>query len=239
MINEKSSLVDDIFELNKRISENLWHMKNEANENGRPSNLSPYVIFPLKRDENKTVRISEQEARIVCCNFLASQKTYYSVETPTKKRYVQKGKKPEGISAQTDLTIFGFDEHSFSRAVNVEFKAHNPTEKNIGKDIEKLVREGIQGNWFHILNSYNAGTFPALFSKFKYAFIEYPKEHNNEEFSSKIISIVFCFCVLVKPKAYMRHFFYEPLQDKYSELVNRFFDGSQSSIDKNWRLLSL
>lgn len=231
MINEKSSLVDDIFELNKRISENLWHM---ANESGQPSNLSPYVIFPLKRDEKKTVRISEQEARIVCCNLLASQKTYYSVETPTKKRYVQKGKKPEGISAQTDLTIFGFEGQCFHRLVNIEFKAHNPTPENIRKDIEKLVREGIQGNWFHLLENTDGGTFKALFRKFEDSF-----HNNSHDYHNTLISIIFCFCVLEKQKAYMRHFFYEPLKDNYSELVTRFFDGSQSSIDKNWRLLSL
>jgi len=231
MSNEKSFLVADIFDLNKRISENLWHM---ANENGQPSDLSPYVIYPKKRDTS--VRISEQEARIICCNLLASQKTYYSIETPTKKRYVQKGLKPGGISAQTDLTIFGFDGHSFSRGVNVEFKAHNPTEKNIGKDIEKLVREGIEGNWFHILGNYDAGTFPALFSKFEDAFFNYPKEHTTEEYSTKTISIIFCFCVLEKQKAYIRHFLYEPGQKTYKEYVRQFFDPSKLQSGEEWQL---
>ena len=108
MNNVNSALITDIFELNQRLSENLWQM---ANEQGRPFNLSPHVIYPLKRDQ--TVRISEQEARVLCCGLLNNLSLYYSIETPTKQRYVQKGKKKKGMSAQTDLTMFRFNDKSY------------------------------------------------------------------------------------------------------------------------------
>ena len=234
MNNENSVPIADLFELNKRVCLNLWHM---ANEHGKPSNLSPHVIYPLNRDRtprirDRTPRISEQEARVICCGLLNNLSLYYSVETPTEQRYVQKGKKKEGMAAQTDLTMYNFDGQSLKRVINMEFKAHNCDKRDVGKDIKKLVREGYQGNWFHILANYDAGTFPALFSKFKYAFTKYPKPLSHENFSSKTISIIFCFCVLQKQKAYMRHFSYEPSQNDHSEYVTSFFEAS--NLDKHW-----
>lgn len=231
MSNESSALIADLFELNQRLSLNLWHM---ANEQGQPFDLSPHVIYPLKRD--RTVRISEQEARAVCCGLLNNLSMYYSVETPTEQRYVQKGKRKEGMSGQTDLTIYVYDGQSLNRTINVEFKGPQASKNDIGKDIEKLVREGYQGNWFHILGNYNAGTFPALFSKFKYAFTEYPKLFSPEKLCSKKISILFCFCVLAKQRAYMRHFFYEPSQNGYEEYVTSFFNAS--NLDTHWHIFA-
>ncbi|HUU17847.1 MAG TPA: hypothetical protein VMW72_11900 [Sedimentisphaerales bacterium] len=80
MSNKNSTRISELFELNQRLSLSLWQM---ANEQGQPSNLSPHVIYPLKRD--KTVRISEQEARALCCSLLNNLSLYYSIETPTKK----------------------------------------------------------------------------------------------------------------------------------------------------------
>jgi len=222
MNNENSVPIADLFELNKRVSLNLWHM---ANEHSQPSNLSPHVIYPLKRD--RTVRISEQEARIICCGLLNNLSLYYSVETPTKQKYVQKGKKKEGMSAQTDLTMYGFDGQSFKRVINMEFKAHNCGKRDIAKDIEKLVREGIQGDWFHTLGNTDSGTMRKLFRKFESSFLGY-----SHIFCDIEISIVFCFCVLEKRKAYMRHFFYEPSQNEYEEYVSSFFNAS--NLDKHW-----
>lgn len=222
MNNENSVPIADLFELNKRVSLNLWHM---ANEHGQPSNLSPHVIYPLKRDGK--VRISEQEARIICCSILDHLSFYYSVETPTKERYVQKGKKKKGQSARIDLTIYSFDGESLGRLFNIEFKAHNGDKKHIKWGIEKLVREKIDGDWFHIFGNTNRRTMPSIFEKFKDSFLSYSRSFSRQE-----ISIVFCFCILKKQYAYMRHFFYEPSQNDYSEYVTSFFDAS--NLDKHW-----
>jgi hypothetical protein len=226
MNNENSVPIADLFELNKRVSLNLWQM---ANERGKPSGLSPHVIYPFKRD--RTVRISEQEARIICCGLLNNLSLYYSVETPTKQRYVQKGKKKEGTSAQTDLTMYGFDGQSFKRVINMEFKAHNCDKRDIAKDIEKLVREGIQGNWFHTLGNTDSGTMGKLFRKFESSFLGY-----SHIFCDIEISIVFCFCVLKKQKAYMRPFLYQPSKDRYEKYVTDFFDSSSSNLKDHWQV---
>lgn len=227
MHNTKPRPSDELVDIDQQISLKLWNL---TDAHSKPTGLSPHVIYPTKRD--KTIRISEQEARIVCCGILDNLSLYYSVENPTEKTYKQSGKKY--MSAQTDLTIYTFDGQSFHRAINVEFKGPQATKKDVGKDVEKLVREGCFGGWFHILSNSNRGTFRSLFSKFKYGFIEYPKLFSPEKFTSKKISILFCFCVLAKQHAYLRHFVYEPSQNGYEEYVTSFFNAS--NLDQHWHI---
>jgi len=229
MHNTKPRPIDELIYIDQQISLKLWNL---TDAHTKPTGLSPHVIYPVKRD--KAVRISEQEARIICCGILDNLSLYYSVETPTEKTYRQSGKKY--MSAQTDLTIYTFDGQSFHRAINVEFKGPQATKKDVGKDVEKLVREGCHGGWFHILSNSNRGTFRSLFPKFKYGFIEYPKLFSPEKFSSKKISILFCFCILKRKQAYMRHFFYEPSREQYEEYVEGFFDPLQLNTDSHWHL---
>lgn len=200
-----------------------------ANEQGRPFNLSPHVIYPLKRDQ--TVRISEQEARVLCCGLLNNLSLYYSIETPTKQRYVQKGKKKEGMSAQIDLTMFRFNDKSFIRICNIEFKAHNCGKGEIAKDIEKLVREKINGNWFHILKNTNRGTMTRLFKKFNDSFLHY-----SQSFTHHKISIIFCFCILERQRAYIKHFIYDPSKQEYESFVSNFFNSLK--LDTDWHIFS-
>ena len=234
MIDDTSDLIGDLFEVNRKVSQDLW---NVTDTNSKPSVWSPRVVFPPKRDGS--VRVSEQEARIICCGLLNNLNLYYSVETPTEKTYIQKGKKKEGMSAQTDLAIYSFDGQRFTRVINIEFKAHNCNKRDIAKDVEKLVREGITGNWFHILEKVNAGTFPNLFEKFRYSFMKYPDEKNLAPFSSTRISILFCFCVLQKEQAYVKHFSYKPSSEQYREYVKGFFNPTQLNVDSNWHLIQL
>ena len=56
-----------------------------------------------------------------------------------------------------------------NKVVNVEFKAHNPTQESYDKDIEKLIKEGVCGNWFHLLKNTNNRTMKSLNFKFKSA----------------------------------------------------------------------
>lgn len=221
-----SGLITDLFELNKRLSLNLWHL---AAENDSPLTLSPRVIYPLKRDG--TIRISEQEARIVCCGLLNNLSLYYSVETPTRQRYVQKGKNKEGMSAQTDLTVYSVEDKSFSRICNIEFKAHNCDKSQIAKDIEKLVRERTTGNWFHILKNTNRGTIGTLFKKFQQSFLYY-----SQSFARLEISIVFCYCILDKQELYIRHFLYDPAKQEYKSYIGGFFDALNLHTD--WHIFA-
>src|SRR5690349_1901655 len=77
------------------------------------------LIFPCKRDG--TIRISEQEAKLLFVQHLTvDQKYYFCVETPTAETYQQKGKTP--ISARVDLTLLGGERKPLA---HIELKAHN------------------------------------------------------------------------------------------------------------------
>ena len=92
---------------------------------------------------------------------------YYSVETPTSKEYSFSGKGKR--SAASDLSFY----HNEKKVLNIELKAHNPEQKAIDKDIEKLVGENCNGAWIHILKNEDSGTIKTLFEKFEKAFHKY------------------------------------------------------------------
>ena len=127
------------------------------------------LIFPPKRDFS--IRISEQEAKQLFAHHLTLDKRFlFSVETPTIETYQQKGTTP--ISARVDLTLYHADRKP---AVHVELKAHNCTVEAIRKDVEKLLRENIDGMWFHTLRTGDLTTLRALVSKFRSAFALLPE----------------------------------------------------------------
>lgn len=182
---EIPDIVKDLIEINRRLSYDLW---NVSCFNKKPSGLSPRLIFPVKRT-NKEIRISEQEARILYCNILNNLNYFYSIETPTNETYQQTGNTP--LSALSDLSIYRYIDSELKKVANVELKAHNPATKSICKDIEKIIREEKDGNWFHVLKNIDKATLPSIFYKFIYSL----KEHSDK--GSKI-SILFCICVLEK-----------------------------------------
>ncbi|PKP58241.1 hypothetical protein CVT91_08920 [Candidatus Atribacteria bacterium HGW-Atribacteria-1] len=129
-------IIKDLIEVNRRLSRDLW---NASCFNDKPSGLSPRLIFPVKRINNK-IRISEQEAKILYCTILNEINYFYSIETPTNKAYQQTGNTP--LSALSDLSIYRYINNGFEKLANVELKAHNPATKNISKDIEKNNKRG-------------------------------------------------------------------------------------------------
>lgn len=172
--------------------------------------LVPRLIMPGLRDGS--ARISEQESRVLFCSVL--DKTYgyfYSIETPTKEKYQFSGKNP--LSARSDLSIWRFD-GNFNKIANVELKAHNPAQDSINKDIEKLVREKVIGNWFHTLKNIDNKTIPALFDKFKSSFSGFKSE-------DVACPIVFSFCVLDLKLAIMKVF--DPAGVQLDLYVDEFF----------------
>ena len=136
----KEKLKKDLFEINRRLSYDLW---NVSCFNKKPSGLSPRLIFPVNRI-NGEIRISEQEARILYCNILNSLNYFYSIETPTDNPYQQSGK--TATSALSDISIYCYINNKFEKLGNVELKAHNPAKKNISKDVEKIIKEDKVGN---------------------------------------------------------------------------------------------
>ena len=179
MFEKNEALEKDLVKLAEDLSGRLWAVhRNDLT--GRK------LIMPVKRDA--TTRVSEQESKILLCGLLESSQWHYSIETPTLKTYVQKGKTPQ--SARCDVSLYESRDAN-RRMVNIELKAHNCTEENIRKDLEKLLREGIPGLWFHTLAAADMTTINSLFKKFRDAFLK-EKKHLGE--SSQFI--VFAFCIL-------------------------------------------
>lgn len=161
------SIRDDIFEMNRRLTYDLWHLRNF---NQDPHQLAPRLITPKTRSGKP--RISEQEAKALYVGVLNNLNYFFSLETPTKELYVQRGKRNIGKSANHDLSLFWFDPNSnqFEQKANYEFKSKQPGVWDIQKDLEKLIRERETGVWIHILESCGKNSFEVLFDKIIKAF---------------------------------------------------------------------
>jgi hypothetical protein len=231
-----ADIMNDIFEINHRLSFNLWYL---TDVKSNPQGLSPRLIFPKWRSGE--IRISEQESKILYCGLLNTLNYYYSIETPTEEVYQQSGKTSQ--SASSDLSLYEYDGKDFKKVANVEFKAHNPDKEQIRKDIEKIIKEGITGNWFHTLKNIDGGTLPSLFKKFIYSF----KECSSLIDADKGVSMLFCFCVLDKKWACIKHFLYDSSKASFENYLDNFFSldyfvksGKIEVIDgKGWSLISL
>lgn len=232
MDTEQVKLVEDIFEINQRVCSTLW----DISINGLSKGLSPRLILPQKR--NGEIRVSEQEARIIYCSILNTLNYFYSIETPTTEIYQQTGSKP--ISASSDLSLYRERNDQFHKVMNIEFKAHNPAQEQIRKDIEKLIRESIAGTWFHVLKNVDSRTIPVLFEKMKESLLQCERFLGNTG-----LSCIFCFCVFEKPWACMKDFHYNSKKENFQEYLNSFFALDYSVQNKkieinnehNWNIL--
>jgi hypothetical protein len=135
----------------------VYSRSNQVSEHG--------LIFPRKRDGS--LRVSEQEGKHLFIQHVRTDKRFcYSLETPTRQTYCQKGTSPR--SANVDMTIVGP-----LGPVNVEFKAGYCGMEYIRKDLEKLIREDTTGVWFHTIE--RGGRLQSLFATFREAFNRLPE----------------------------------------------------------------
>lgn len=184
-------------------------------------------------DPESNLRISEQEARF--CFAAAVERVggyFYSVETPTLETYsfTDGGGK---ISAQTDLTLWNLD--GKTKEFNIEFKAHNPQQYGVDKDIEKLVKESTKGVWFHLFENNFQDTFPALAKKFLLALLD-PKINGLRK-----RDLLFAVCVLKKGRCIIGSL---PDSVKSEEAIMTFFEEGQQALTspgsfqgKLWKVL--
>ncbi|HID39878.1 MAG TPA: hypothetical protein EYP36_10245, partial [Calditrichaeota bacterium] len=151
-----------------------------------PANkMPPGLIWPIKdkRGNNKEIlddkiRISEQEARFFLSFILNETCWHFSVETPTILEYGFSGRGKR--RASTDLTIYSETEEGLlERSLNVEFKAHNPSDDVISKEFEKLVKEPVRGWWVHVLKNIDSGTLPSVFGKIEKSLDKLSKDRNQ------------------------------------------------------------
>ena len=138
------------------------------------------IIFPkYTHGQNKgKLRVSEQEMRFAFVEEMRSKypNWYYSVETPTDKKYLFKGEPcivPEeeegGQSAQFDLTIYE-DSKGDKVLAHIEFKAHNPDIHEMKKDFLKLAEDktvdtGIERVFIHLFESFKQKTYKSIMGK--------------------------------------------------------------------------
>ena len=211
----------EIEELNRRCCMNLWNMVKCSEQ---PHGLSPRLIIPNYR--GGTHRISEQEARFAFVEALTTTSFYYSVETPTTGTYCFTGSDGNSRSAQTDLSLYGFDGDGLQPLANVEFKYGTSVAPAIEKDIIKLIQEQevneIVGNWFHVLKNADHKTFDTLFNE---RFIPALKTH-SPEYNAEIL---FCFCIVEKLTSYFKWYDSTDCPD-----VNSFFKLKDGYPDDSW-----
>ena len=164
------------------ISE-VYRTQMENQKIGTYNNNSSRIIFPLKReskDKKEEFRISEQELRFVFVEEFNKKKkknwdAYYSVETPTSKRYDFSNKEmpckvdyPNGQSAMVDFSIFLKEQDKLTRVALIEFKALNPDKQSYMKDYVKLLNEDQKFVYFiMIVKSANDRTIKSIAEKIK------------------------------------------------------------------------
>lgn len=178
--NHINAIVENTF---KTIIE-VYRTQKENKKIGNNNNSSSRIIFPLKReskDKKEEFRISEQELRFVFVEefnkYCSAKKwdAYYSVETPTSKRYDFSNKEnpckvdyPEGQSAMVDFSIFLKDQDKLTRVALIEFKALNPDKQSYMKDYVKLLNEDQKFVYFiMIVKSANDRTIKSIAEKIK------------------------------------------------------------------------
>ena len=139
----------------------MWDAYDRSKES-YPRSGTGCIEFSRKRD--KTLRLSEQEARFAFVESLCQENLRYSVEVPTTKLYKFSGESGNEKSAQTDLQVRECGQYGIC---NIEFKskgitprANCDTKMPIYKDVEKLMREPVWGLWFHLLEGVDRSTIP-------------------------------------------------------------------------------
>lgn len=167
-------------EMGRAVFESLWSAYHRRA--GRPR-----LIFPNLRDG--TTRVSEQESKILITRWLESHGYYYSTETPTSEKYTQTGVNPR--SARIDVTVYGKRDDS-ERRLNIELKSRMPKFESFRKDVEKLLREGVPGLWFHTLERANTRTWNTI----KQNKLQKSFDSLRKEIAGSQHTIGFVFCVL-------------------------------------------
>ena len=128
----------------------------------RDNHSESRIVFPTYRDRQR--RVSEQELRFVFVeqvqDLLKEYDYYYSVETPTKSKYVfsenKKYVKPcvnnSGRSASFDLSIVDNNGEKCNTIAIIEFKAKSADGHEYAKDLCKLWNPQEESGYKYFLN---------------------------------------------------------------------------------------
>jgi hypothetical protein len=193
----------DIVQISKDVLTRLFNMNYERKGGSSDERLIFPNKFPSKIKSKdisveellKYTRVSEQELRFLFVEqFIkdTSKDFFYSVETPTEKKY-RFGKTYEeirtdetGRSASIDMSVFKRDSNNkYNRILNIEFKNENVPSFNIGKDILKLIHEKQNGALIHLLKNTDSGTLCSSSDNSKGVFDKYYESFSNSKFQEK------------------------------------------------------
>jgi len=199
----------------REVAASLWAVYHK-----RPD--APRLIWPAKRDDS--TRVSEQESKILITQWLERNGVFYSVETPTRKRYTQKGN--ASLSARIDVTVYGSRDPA-DRVLNIELKAGTSGLEAFRKDFEKLLREGVPGFWFHTLTNAHDATWRSIEDKIRESLDRVP-EHTK----AATHSVHFAFCVLEPPM--LVEFDLDFSADWREQLGRLFRAGQGSPLRPTW-----
>lgn len=156
------------------------------------------LVYPVKTKGE--IRISEQEARFLFINKIEKETDFfYSVEAPTKEKYVFTGKKGNERSGNFDVCLYGKD---LQRKHLIEFKALNPENPSYNKDFVKLIKDenGLTNYFIQVINNTNTGSLLNIEEKYNIA-IEYAEK---SELKNKSLLVIFL-CVVGNDKAVYRY----------------------------------
>jgi len=185
--------VDVLKEMCVGVAKKLVGLYCEGQKVDRRAIPASRLIFPLyERREEKTARISEQEARVLFLQEVQEDKydgIYYSVETPTDYRYIfgstvkqlrclRRGRR--GQSARYDMSLYEPKPRGkLKQAVNIEFKAHNKELTDMAKDFLKLMVEKYPGVFFHVLEKVDKNTLTVCSGKEQGILAKYERTFNE------------------------------------------------------------
>ena len=163
--------------------------------------ISSRIIFPTYSDDEQ--RLSEQELKCIFLRKTEQSDFYYSVETPSKNKYLFVDKDEPKVlfsgeesketfqSSMIDTTLYDSNKTLLS---HIEFKYGQSSVFSIQKDFLKLICESqnVKYNYFaHYLGNSDNGTKKAIFSKYRQALNNIMTINTNiDDFERKISKII-------------------------------------------------
>ena len=139
------------------------------------------LIYPLKKDGTR--RISKQEAKLIFIKHIEQYGDYYySVEAPTRKKYLSAGAIP--TLGSIDVCLY----EDASRKHLIEFKALNPRQNSYSIAFDKLYSDegGLDNYFIHILQKANKSTILNVEIKYSEAIESVREKHTSFESRVKI-----------------------------------------------------
>ena len=183
------------------------------------------LVFPTQFQPSKEneIRYSEQELRQCFIDSIKEDREfYYSVETPTEKKYSFTGSKL--LSGNLDLCLYKLENNQLKRNICIEFKAHQ-IKTSYFNDLYKTTKEKGNNLYYHMLISSNNGSLTKLLDKLQ---ADVKKIVNKQEFNADSLTIAI---LSLKPFLLI---YQTILKDEINNInINTRIENFDYSISKN------